>query len=130
MAKTLIGAELIESHKPKNYKYRFIIHDDSLYKELQDDGYDLDNLDTIHDDELIQAALHAKYKYYDRTIIGKAKEPTRIENGMIVAKKMVTKSDKKLNQIGTSFFTFRDIRYFALRMYYERFDILELFIVT
>lgn len=131
MGKELVSAtKLINTHKPKNYKYRFIIHDDALYKELQAESFDLDELDTIHDDDLIQAALNAEYCYYDRTIIGKAKEPTPLNDGIIISKKMVTKSDKKLNQIGLSIFTFRDVRYVSLRMYYERFDIIELFILT
>lgn len=130
MANVLTGAELIESHKPKNYKYRFIIHEDSLYKELENDHYDLDQLDTIHNDKLIQAALNANYKFYERTIIGKAKDPTTLENGIVLSKKMITKTDKKLNQIGLAFFEYQDTRYLSLRMYYQRFDIIELFILT
>ena len=122
--------EIIESHKPKNFKYRFIITDESVYDELQSLQYDLSNLDTINDDELIQEALKADYTWYERDVVKRAKEPTIFENGVILSKKMVTKTDKKLFKIGTGFFEFRNLRYVSIRMVYERFDIIEIFIMT
>lgn len=122
--------EIIESHKPKNFKYRFIITDESVYDELQSLQYDLSNLDTINDDELIQEALKADYTWYERDVVKRAKEPTIFENGVILSKKMVTKTDKKLIKIGTGFFEFRNLRYVSIRMVYERFDIIEIFIMT
>jgi hypothetical protein len=131
MAKqTLPMDEIIESHKPKNFKYRFIITDDTVYDELEKLQYDLSNLDTINDDELIQEALAASYTWYERDVVKRAKEPTIFENGVILSKKMVTKTDKKLIKIGTGFFEFRNLRYVAIRMVYERFDIIEIFIMT
>ena len=122
--------EIIESHKPKNFKYRFIITDESVYDELQSLQYDLSNLDTINDDELIQEELKADYTWYERDVVKRAKEPTIFENGVILSKKMVTKTDKKLIKIGTGFFEFRNLRYVSIRMVYERFDIIEIFIMT
>lgn len=122
--------EIIESHKPTNFKYRFIITDDSVYDELNALHYDLSNLDTIDNDELVQEALQTTFTYYERDVVKKAKEPTIFDNGVILSKKMVTKTDKKLQKIGTGFFEFRGIRYVCIRMVYERFDIIEIFILT
>lgn len=122
--------ELVLSHKPKNFKYRFVIKDDALLKSLQEEGFNFDELDTIHDDELVHIALQTECKLYERTIIGKAKEPTTIENGVIVSKKMVTKADKKLQQFGIGYFDHNQMHYVVMRMYYEKFDIIEIFVLT
>lgn len=128
--KQLTMSEIIESHKPKNFKYRFIITDDSVFNELIEQGYDLDNLDTIKDDMLVQEALNAEYIEYHRDIIGKAKEPTVLEDGVIISKKMVTKADKKLFGVLVGFFKYRNLSYVAIKLRYERFDIIEIFILT
>lgn len=130
MANILTGAELINSHKPKNFKYRYIITDESLYKELEQDNFNLDELDTIHNDELIQQALSCEYVLYERDIVGKMKEPTLMDDGVIVSKAMVTKSDKKLNKLGIAFFDRNQQKHVVVRMYYDRFDIIEIFILT
>ena len=122
--------EVIESHKPKNFKYCFIIKDDSVFEELEQQHYDLSNLDTINDDELVHEALNASYDWYERDVVKRAKEPTIFDNGVILSKKMVTKTDKKLFKIGTGFFEFRNLHYVAIRMVYEKFDIIEIFIMT
>ena len=122
--------EVIESHKPKNFKYRYIIKDDSVFEELEKVNYDLSNLDTIHDDELCNEAMNASFEWFERDVVKKAKEPTIFDNGVILSKKMVTKTDKKLYKIGMGFFEFRNIRYVCIRMVYEKFDIIEIFIMT
>jgi hypothetical protein len=130
MANIKTGKELIESHKPKNFKYRYIITDESLYKELENDQFDLNELDTIHNDNLVQQALSCEYKFYERDIVGKMKDPTYLDEGIVISKKMVTKSDKKLNKVGVGFFMYNDRKHVVIRMYYDRFDIIEIFILT
>lgn len=130
MANIKTGKELIESHKPKNFKYRYIITDESLYKELEHDNFNLDELDTIHNDVLVQEALQSEFKFYERDIIGKMKDPTYLEDGIVVSKKMVTKSDKKLNKVGIGCFEHNGRKHVVIRMYYDRFDIIEIFILT
>jgi hypothetical protein len=122
-------SELIESHRPKNFKHKYILNDDNL-RELESEGYDISKLDTIHNDELIQLALEAHYKEYERTVVGKAKEPSILEDGIIISKKMVTKSDKKLLSLGVGRFECNNVEYVSIRLRYERFDIIELFILN
>lgn len=129
--KELSPSELILSHKPKNFKYRFIIKDEAFFKALTEEGFDLDELDTIHDDALVQQALNVEYELYERTIIGRAKEPTIMnDKGVIVSKKMVTKADKKLQQFGIGYFDNEQLHYVVMRMFYEKFDIIEIFVLT
>jgi len=122
--------ELIESHKPKNFKYYFDIKNDESLIELENDHYDLSNLDTIQNPQLIQAAKQATYQYYERTIVAKAKEPSVLENGVMLTKKMATKTDKKLSQVGLGYFTYDEVSYVAVKLCYEKFDIYEIFILT
>ncbi len=122
--------ELIESHKPKNFKYYFDIKNDESLIELENDHYDLSNLDTIQNPQLIQAAKQATYQYYERTIVAKAKEPSVLENGVMLTKKMATKTDKKLSQVGLGYFTHDEVSYVAVKLCYEKFDIYEIFILT
>lgn len=128
--KELSIVELVESHKPKNFKYKFIISDDSIYEELINSGYNIDELDTIQNDGLVQEALQASFTDYPREIVGKAKEPTIMENGVIISKKMVTKADKKLFGISLGFFDYNNLRYVVIKLRYEKFDIIEIFILT
>lgn len=121
--------EIIDSHRPKNFKYKYIIDDDSVYDELIKAEYDLSSLDTIHDDQLVQAALKADYTTYERTIVGKAKEPTLMEDGIIINKKMITKADKKLLAVLIGRFEYRDMDHVVIRWRYEKFDIMEIFII-
>lgn len=120
-------SQLIESHRPKNFKHKYIMNDDVLVK-LENEGYDLSKLDTIKNDDITNAALSADYQEYDRTIIGKAKEPTPIGEGIIISKKMVTKSDKKLLSLGIGRFEYNNTHYVSIRLRYELFDIIEIFI--
>ena len=130
--KELSIVEIIESHKPKNFKYKYLITDDSIYDELIENNYDLDQLDTIQNDELVQEALKADYKEYQSDIIGKAKEPTILDsnNGIIISKKMITKTGKKLLGILIGFFDHNGIHYISIKLRYEKFEILEIFILT
>ena len=130
MAKTLNADEIVESHKLKNFKYKFIFKNDDIIKELESLKYDISSTDTINNDDLTQAALDASYQYYERDIIGKAKEPTMMDKGVIISKKMVTKADKKLLKIGIGFFNHDDIAYVSIRLVYEQFDIIEIFILA
>ncbi len=130
MAKTLNADEIVESHKLKNFKYKFIFKNDDIIKELESLKYDISSTDTINNDDLTQAALNASYQYYERNIIGKSKEPTMMDKGVIISKKMVTKADKKLLKIGIGFFNHDDIAYVSIRLVYEQFDIIEIFILA
>lgn len=122
--------ELIESHKPKNFKYYIKLHKDEDYVQLEKDGFDMDTLDTIRDPDLIHTAIDTTYRYYDRKIVASAKKPTIMENGVILSKKMATKTDKKLYQVGVGFFQKDGISYVAVKLDYENFDIYEIFILT
>ena len=128
--KNMTASELVMSHRPKNYKYRFIIKDDSLIKELEQEQFDFNILDTIDNADLVKEALQTDYKMYERTIIGKAKEPTDMGNGIMLSKKMVTKADKKLINLGMGFFERNHQSYVVIRLFYERFDIIEIFVLT
>lgn len=128
MAKIELTAEqIVETHKPKNFKFKYLFKDEELIGELMNSDYDITQLDTICDDNLVNAALEANYQEYQRTIVGKAKEPTVLDNGVIVSKKMVTKADKKLLGVYIGFFSYKESRYVGVKLGYERFDILEIF---
>jgi hypothetical protein len=122
--------EIVESHKPKNFKYYYQFHDDASLIELEKQGFDLSTLDTIENPDLINQAKQASFKYYDRDVVAHAKEPTILENGVIMTKKMATKTDKKLSQVGVGFFSFQNVSYVAIKLCYEKFDIYEIFILT
>mgnify|MGYP003421943922 FL=1 len=53
-----------------------------------------------------------------------------MDKGVIISKKMVTKADKKLLKIGIGFFNHDDIAYVSIRLVYEQFDIIEIFILA
>ena len=121
--------ELIESHKPKNYKYYIDMNDEGLI-ELEKSGFNMAELDTINDPELIKAAIATSYQMYDRSMVAKAKEPSILENGVMLTKKMATKTDKKLRNVGVGYFTMNEVSYVAVKLIYERFDIYEIFITV
>lgn len=53
--------DLVESHKPKNFKFKYIFKDDTALEELIAEGYDISSLDTIsdeYDDELVRMAIN------------------------------------------------------------------------
>lgn len=127
--KELSIVDMIESHRPKYFKHAFILNQEYI-NELQTMGYDLQSLDTIQNQELLDRAMQCEYKEYERTIIGKAKEPTCLDDGIIVSKRMVTKADKKLLSVGIGRFQYHDITYVSIRLKYEQFHIIELFILS
>lgn len=124
--KTLTSSELVETHKPKNFKYKYIFNDDQLISDLMNDGYDMSTLDTICNDDLVNKALGAEFTMYERNIIGKAKEPSILDEGVIISKKMVTKADKKLLGVYVGFFEYGS-RHIVIKLHYEKFDIIEIF---
>lgn len=130
MAKTkLTLSEIVETHRPKFFKHKYIMNDTNL-RQLENEGYDISKLDTIHNDDVVRCAIEAPYKEYERTIIGKAKEPTMMEDGIIISKKMVTKADKKLLSLGIGRFELNHTEYVSIRLRYEQFDIIEIFILN
>ena len=122
-------SQLVESHRPKNFKHKYLMSDENL-RILEEEGYDLSCLDTIKNDEITRIAASIDYEEYDRSIIGKAKEPTSLGDGIIISKKMVTKSDKKLLSFGIGRFEHNGTQYVSIRMRYEKFDIIEIFILN
>lgn len=118
--------KLVEDHKPKNFKFKFIITDETLTNELIEKGYDMSSLDTINNDPLVKEALNAECREYDRTIVGKAKQPTIFEDNTMITKKMVTKADKKLLCVLMGIFG-ESNNHVVIRLRYERFDIIEIF---
>ena len=103
--KEITSQELVESHKPKNFKYKYIFTDETLLEDLMNSGYDMSTLDTICDDKLVDAAL---------------------STGVIISKKMVTKADKKLLGVYVGFFHYKS-HHVVIKLQYERFDIIEIF---
>lgn len=122
--------QIVEDHKPKNFKYYYHFHNPDDLVELEKAGYDIVSLDTIQNPDLIDAAKSAQYKYYERDIVAHAKEPVMLERGVLVTKKMITKADKKLLQVGVGFFSRDNVDYVSMRFCYERFDIYEIFILS
>lgn len=123
---TLTPEKLVESHKPKNFKYKYIFNDEEFLNELLSSGYDMSSLDTIDDDHLVEAALSTNFTMYERTIVGKAKEPSILDDGVVISKKMVTKADKKLLGLYVGFFDY-NTKHIAIKLHYEKFDIIEIF---
>lgn len=132
MAKeTKTTSQIIIDHKPKHYKFKYIIKDDTLIEELENAKFDLSTLDTINDTDLTVAALNANFKSYEREVVASAKKPTLLDNtGVILSKQMITKADKKLQSVDVGFFTHNNIKYVCVKFVYERFDIIEIFIIT
>lgn len=122
--------KVMDDHKPKNYKFKYIVKDDNLWKELEDVNYDISSLDTINDSDLTVAALNASFKEYPREVVTSSKKPTQIEDGVLLFKQMTTKTDKKLQNVCVGFFSHNNLRYVCIKFVYERFDIIEIFILT
>ena len=124
-------SKIIDDARPKHQKYRYVITDDTVYEELAQEGYNLDLLDTIQNDELVHAALAVEdYQEYEREAVSKAKEPTILDNGVILSKQLITKADAKLKKVLVGPFEYNGLRYTVVRFKYERFDIIELFVIT
>ena len=130
MAEKKTISEIIDDHKPKNYKFKFIIKDESLWKELEDANYDISTLDTINDTDLTVAALDTPFKEYPREVVAASKKPTQLEDGVLLFKQMTRKTDKKLHNVCVGFFSHNNLRYVCIKFVYERFDIIEIFILT
>ncbi len=129
--KTALSAKkIVESHKPKHVKFKYIFKDDDFLNELISSEYDMDSLDTIQNDALVQEALKAECNTYYRDTVAHAKEPTVLDDGIILSKKLVTKADKKLLALLLGFFEYNYIKYIILKLQYEKFDIVEIFILT
>lgn len=124
-------SELVETHKPKHFKYKYIFNDNKALEELYEQNFDMSLLDTIQDDDLVNAALNATdIKSYQRDIFKGAKKPTILENGIILSKQMVTKTDKKLSEVQLAKFRYQDRPYLSLKLIYERFSIIEIFLLV
>ena len=130
MAEKKTTSEIINDHKPKNYKFKYIIKDDNVLKELEDSNYDMSSLDTINDTDLVLSALASDFKEYPREVVASSKKPTRIEEGVLLFKQLTTKTDKKLQNVCVGFFTHNNLRYVCIKFVYVQFDIIEIFILT
>lgn len=123
-------SEIVDAHKPKNFKYKFIFTDKSILDELANDNYDFDTLDTINDDDLVDEALKVtEFTTFDRSVVARKKEPKVLDDGVILSKQMVTKVDKKLQCIQLGDFSYKNRKYILIRLVYERFTIIEIFIL-
>ena len=121
----------MEGCKPKNFKFKFIFTDPSVLEELDAEGYDISSLDTIQHDDIIEASTHLdSEKEYENDIFGKAKQPTIMDDGIILNRKMVSKVGKVLQKVKLGFFTYNEKRYIKITMQYERFDIIEIFVLV
>jgi hypothetical protein len=122
--------QLVESHRPRNFKYFYNFTDESLVQELEKLNYDISSLDLIKDPQLIQVALNAPYtEEFDRTVIGKANQPTVFDDGFVIAKQLITKADKKLQKIVKSIFQHQEVTYVSMKLVYQRFEIIQIFIL-
>lgn len=134
MAKVLTGAELINSHRPKKVsKYKFIIKDSELFEELRnDESFDMKTLDTIKNDDLVNTGYNRDFDSYERDVVARAKEPTTIDEkrGIVVSKQLITKADKKLINVCINTFDYDNASYVMIKFVYERFDIVEIFLLV
>lgn len=130
MAEKLTSEQIVESHKPKNFKFKFIFKDDGLIQELENSHYDMSSLDTINNTDLTLAAMDAQFKEYPREVVTSSKKPTQIEDGVLLFKQLTTKTDKKLLNVCVGFFSYNELRYVCIKFVYERFDIIEIFILS
>lgn len=123
-------SEIVDAHKPKNFKYKFIFTDKSILDELANDNYDFDTLDTINDDDLVDEAMKVtEFTTFDRSVVARKNEPKVLDDGVILSKQMVTKVDKKLQCIQLGDFSYKNRKYILIRLVYERFTIIEIFIL-
>ena len=133
MAKQLSASELINSHLPKKVeKYKVIIKDAELFDELIESKFDMDLLDTIKNNRMVDAGYNSTFDSYDRSTVSKAKEPTIIDKdkGIVVSKQLITKTDKKLQSVDIHSFTYDDSPYVMVKFVYEKFDIVEIFLLA
>lgn len=121
--------EIVDAHKPKNVKYKFIFTDDSFLCSLEDTGYDISTTDTINNPELIEAAMSSVENEvsYEREVVARAKKPTYLDTGVVLSKQLITKADKKLQEVKVGYFTYQNCRYVRILFVYQAFMIIELF---
>ena len=101
------------------------------FEELYEQGFDIESLDTINDDDLVEDALKiTDFREFPRESVAKAKQPTVLEDGVMLSKQMVTKTDKKLQSVQVGFFTHKNQRPVCIKLVYERFTIMEIFILV
>ena len=134
MAKQLSASETILSHLPKkNFKYKVIIKDDDFRNELIESNFDNELLDTIKNDQLVFTGYNnTDFNSYDRSTVSRAKQPTVIDKGkgIVVSKQLITKTDKKLLTVDIKSFNFEDTPYVMIKFVYEKFDIVEIFLLV
>jgi hypothetical protein len=53
-----------------------------------------------------------------------------LDDWIIISKRLVTKADKKLLSLGVGRFHHDDTEYVSIRLHYEQFDIIEIFILN
>lgn len=126
-------AKFLKDFKPKNFKYKFIFTDDEFQEDIlkmsaPDDSTIQNDLDTIKNEPLIRAALDSDFVCYGNNV-KKAKEPTSIGEGLFISKMMVSKTGKALLDVQTSRFEYEKNIYMAIKFVYEKFYILEIFIM-
>lgn len=126
--------DTIEKCLPKTYKFKYVLKPEQI-EALKKDGFDLEQLDTIRMPGLVDAALKSTFKEFDPSLlIKKAKEPTDlsedVKEGVVISKKMVTKTGKILKSVGISLYEFEGNGYVCFRLDYDLFYIIEIFIYT
>lgn len=133
MGKQLSPKELIQSHLPKKIqKFKVIIKDAELHDELNNDpDFDMNTLDTINNTKLVSAGYSGPFEIFDRSSVSKAKEPTVIDSskGIVISKQLITKTDKKLLSVGINTYEFQSNSYVMIKFEYEKFDIVEVFLL-
>lgn len=126
-------AKFLKDFKPKNFKYKFIFTDDEFQEDIlkmsaPDDLTIQNDLDTIKNEPLVRAAMESDFVCYGNNV-KKAKEPTSIGEGLFISKMMVSKTGKALLDVQTSRFEYEKNIYMAIKFVYEKFYILEIFIM-
>ena len=99
----------------------------------KDETFDMKILDTINDNGLVNAGYdNDEFDTYDRVVVSKAKEPTTIDEsrGIVVSKQLITKADKKLQSVGIHTFSYQADSYVMVKFVYEKFDIVEIFLLV
>lgn len=130
----LTPAEIVMSHIPKKVsKYKFIIKDSDFFDELtKDESFDMNLLDTIQNNQLVDIGYNQTFDSYERDVVAKAKQPTTIDpdRHIVVSKQLITKADKKLLNVCISTFDYEDASYVMIKFVYEKFDIIEIFLLV
>lgn len=116
---------------PKTYKFKYILSKEQI--DVLKDDTSIPCLDTINRPGLVEAALKSTFREFDpSTLIKKAKEPTdlsgEVKEGVVISKKMVSKTGKILKSIGISLYKYEDNCYVCFKLDYGLFSIIEIFI--